>query len=383
MEFSYDFSNGKAQIIYRLKTTREINKRILYIIQNNQKNFLPIEVKKERTGYSFFFNIKGTTNLKAWLGEASQEKQIKMKDRVQMSLTNILSLYAGKISEEQLIIEEKYLYVDDKTGEIRFICLPVFPEIQALSQNKIDIPPVQKPFLSSSIPKEKDGLEQPLPDIPPAPKSDMILDEFIFKKNKNIKKKEKNVDGKLGFDQWEMPDLQSSYEELIQEENKPLYEVIEPAGEDVKKEQDSHYEEMLPSVEENSENISDEDETTLLKHWDENEDATILLSEWKQPEAYLIREQTGEKFTIGVKECTIGKKESSVDICIKYNPTISRVHCMINYREGVYYIEDCNSKNYTYLNGKRLNPGEPEKMDDQCKIKLSDEEFLFTMDNGI
>ena len=65
------------------------------------------------------------------------------------------------------------------------------------------------------------------------------------------------------------------------------------------------------------------------------------------------------------------------DICIRNNPTVSREHCVIRFRDGEYYIEDMDSSNYTYLNGIRVMPGHPKKLQEEDRIRLSDEEFIF------
>ena len=49
-----------------------------------------------------------------------------------------------------------------------------------------------------------------------------------------------------------------------------------------------------------------------------------------------------------------------------------------NYKSGIkYYIEDMDSSNYTYLNGIRVMPGHPKKLQEEDRIRLSDEEFIF------
>ena len=49
---------------------------------------------------------------------------------------------------------------------------------------------------------------------------------------------------------------------------------------------------------------------------------------------------------------TIGRREDN-DIVI-YDPIVSRCHCIITYSNGIYFIEDLDSKNGTFVDKKRV-----------------------------
>ena len=57
-------------------------------------------------------------------------------------------------------------------------------------------------------------------------------------------------------------------------------------------------------------------------------------------------------------DAVIGKKQELVDMVIPFNRMISRKHCRITNRTGIYYINDEGSANGTFVNGVRLNPGQ-------------------------
>lgn len=71
---------------------------------------------------------------------------------------------------------------------------------------------------------------------------------------------------------------------------------------------------------------------------------------------------------------SIGKASASYIVA---NPTVSRLHATIIQQSDGYYIIDEESSNGTYVNGKRLVPKMPEKLRNQDKLLLSDEEFVF------
>lgn len=116
-------------------------------------------------------------------------------------------------------------------------------------------------------------------------------------------------------------------------------------------------------------------ETVLLN---EGSGETTLLSETNQVMAILVKTKTGEKVTIGKREFKIGKERSKVDYCITNN-SVSRIHAIITFENGDYYIKDNNSTNYTYVNGEAIAASQKVKLNNNDRIKFSDEEFQFKL----
>ena len=67
-------------------------------------------------------------------------------------------------------------------------------------------------------------------------------------------------------------------------------------------------------------------------------------------------------------EMTIGRDKSN-SIVID-DPLVSRVHCIIHRIRSSWYIEDAESTNGTWINGKRLKPGTSVRIESQDNIKL-------------
>ena len=116
-------------------------------------------------------------------------------------------------------------------------------------------------------------------------------------------------------------------------------------------------------------------ETVLLN---EGSGETTLLSETNQVMAVLVKTKTGEKITIGKREFKIGKERSKVDYCITNN-SVSRIHAIITFENGDYYIKDNNSTNYTYVNGEAIAASQKIKLNNGDRVKFSDEEFQFKL----
>lgn len=107
------------------------------------------------------------------------------------------------------------------------------------------------------------------------------------------------------------------------------------------------------------------------EYW--GDDPTVLLHEEEEICAFIKRKATGEIVELSKDEFIIGKS-SEADYVIRDNPTISRKHVKITKKGGEYWIEDLNSANHSYLDGKQLT--EPKKLLDEMQIKLSNKEVF-------
>ena len=57
------------------------------------------------------------------------------------------------------------------------------------------------------------------------------------------------------------------------------------------------------------------------------------------------------------KDSVLVGRASNNDLVIPHD-SVSRTHCCIDYRKGIFYITDLGSSNGTYIDGERLNPNE-------------------------
>lgn len=103
-------------------------------------------------------------------------------------------------------------------------------------------------------------------------------------------------------------------------------------------------------------------------HYTAEEDfgTTQLLRNDDEQQLKLIRKKTGESFGLTKEITKIGRKNSIVDICIRGNRHVGRLHAVVFKDDDGYSIEDNNSMNGTYINdmhsrisGKtRINAGD-------------------------
>lgn len=351
MNFTYDFANGTTEIVYHPEKKRIPDPEMVEKI-NRCVYLLNIKVRPGNEG-AFAYNIKGKTNFLAWQSEASEKARHEMEGQIADGLNGCMSM---GISAESVVQEKRYMYVDDRTQRINFICIPGVEDkpAKAAKKNQENIYELETP---------------PLPDTIPEPRSEEIYEPFG--NNRVNRTEERYAEIKP------MEEEKQEYMEYVSAD-RPLYEEIstdtaEQIEEQPEKSEGSESSEMF------RENVEEEETgTVLLSDFEDDEDEkTVLLVPQPDGKAYLENINTKEKFYIRKNNVKIGKKKEKVDIWIKENPTVSREHCVITYKMGCYYIRDCESLNHTYVNDRQMEKEEECKLENNNMVRLSNEEFVF------
>lgn len=120
-------------------------------------------------------------------------------------------------------------------------------------------------------------------------------------------------------------------------------------------------------------------ETTVLSAAMVGGETTVLNVNPMMPDPCLIRVKTGERISINKPVFRIGKEKSYVDYFIADNTAVSRSHANIHTENGEYFIEDTNSTNHTYINGKVINSNVKTKLTNGDKVRLANEDFTFSV----
>ncbi|MBE7454669.1 MAG: sigma 54-dependent Fis family transcriptional regulator [Kofleriaceae bacterium] len=74
------------------------------------------------------------------------------------------------------------------------------------------------------------------------------------------------------------------------------------------------------------------------------------------PVVALRNRSTGKEITIGDRRLVVGKS-ASCDVVLD-DPCVSRVHCVLEPRDGALFVRDKRSRNGTYVNDRRVDCGE-------------------------
>jgi two-component system, NtrC family, response regulator HydG len=85
---------------------------------------------------------------------------------------------------------------------------------------------------------------------------------------------------------------------------------------------------------------------------------------------------SGQTFYLDEPVFSIGRLGSN-DVCLE-DPFVSRHHCVIRNEGDEYTVEDLNSANGTYLNGKRVSGG---SLEEGSLIEIGTSRFLFKLKN--
>lgn len=145
--------------------------------------------------------------------------------------------------------------------------------------------------------------------------------------------------------------------------------------------------EDLPLPEDKPEILKYEDEETHppeeVEHFHEEpvlirEEATVLLNtETTGQAAKLIQKESGETFSLKETPVVVGKMPGAVQLILA-SPAVSRIHARIFPGQEGYCVEDLNSKNGTYLNGKLMEARTPVHLQKDDILSFADVEYLFT-----
>ena len=80
------------------------------------------------------------------------------------------------------------------------------------------------------------------------------------------------------------------------------------------------------------------------------------------------------EFVINKNDFSIGKKDTN-DGIVGFNKMISRTHCKITNRNGLYAVTDLQSANGTFVNGAKLEAGRPYPIKNGDIIRLANIDF--------
>jgi hypothetical protein len=110
----------------------------------------------------------------------------------------------------------------------------------------------------------------------------------------------------------------------------------------------------------------------------ERPNETTLLVESKNTFPYLksVKEGKYDNIAINKTDFIIGRLKEQVDFIVN-NGAIGKVHVSITNHDGKYFIKDLNSRNGTYINGKRITSNMEYEINDRDKISLASCDYIF------
>lgn len=140
----------------------------------------------------------------------------------------------------------------------------------------------------------------------------------------------------------------------------------------------------IEKIKDDLENKEVELEEIYNRMCDIYESRTVSNDAQKHPVIVIKSDENNKAlcFETAADEFILGKKQGVADFVISGVATISRKHCKITYDDGIYYIEDMDSTNGTYVNNYRLEPHTREVITDGDIIKLATSRFSIEIKEG-
>ena len=101
-----------------------------------------------------------------------------------------------------------------------------------------------------------------------------------------------------------------------------------------------------------------------------------ILSE-NEPGSF--EEVEGRRWFVLVDEFTIGRDADRVDL-VPDGPGVSRMHARIRRLGGSFTVEDLSTRNGTFLDDRRLDPGEERVLPERCTLRFAGSKFYFRVE---
>lgn len=95
-------------------------------------------------------------------------------------------------------------------------------------------------------------------------------------------------------------------------------------------------------------------------------------------DAKLIDLQTGAAVKVDRPCFLIGREKPYNHYAIDHAP-VSRSHCQLLQKDGCWYVLDCNSANYTCVNGCRLPPSQAVPLCHGDELMIADLRYRFAV----
>lgn len=384
-------NNGDEVITeYLLKPNDRIDNLTLGMLVNNDIegviSVTPVQIEKERY---FRYNITGMVSLKKYLGEYIK------KDRILKAFYGIA--LAIRESKEYMInwtsfsLEQKDIYINEKTGEVGLICLPILSVI-----NDGNICNFFKNILfSAQFDMEENGdyVGKLITILNPKV---YTLEKFIYELEDMLEIEHRVFEEEIEEEEEDNEKetvSQNVLEDCIDESEQMKAEKTEPE-ETAKAEEKTEPEETV-KAEEKAE-LTEEPEVGMAepeKEEPEKEEKPVVeeVIQEEEPEEpmavqtekpvvrpFLIRVSNNQKIIIDKDNFVIGKDDKKADYCIIGNSAIADEHAFIVRHEKEYFLID-NNTNYTYMNRVLLQPDEEVYIPHGAHLSFGDEDFEFRM----
>lgn len=295
-------------------------------------------------------------------------------------------LQVNKFGLNNLVMNLKYVYINEVTKEVQFIYLPLVNRFENL--NLIEFIEAVTYSIIPADEKAKDLISRFVYFFKSMKPFDIKkIEAFIAKEDRSVVNiiKKQNV-GQSGFMTNKQQHYYEHYDKTV--ESAADDEVTDLLKDDeatsLMLEDDEATNILIEDNDESTGLLSDDESTSLLSD-DEStsllsdDEATGILDENKLDFSFptLVRTLTNENISVNKPVFRLGKEKSYVDYFVSNNAAVSRSHADIILRGDKYFVTDLNSKNHTYVNDEQLPCYTEIEIHDGDRLRLGNEEFIF------
>lgn len=338
--------DGETVLQYLLKEDEKIDNYAMAQLERGDVGAaLRIEKRIDLNRTMILIHNNGRTPFAEWLMKAHTGEEI--LGGLRNLLVSLREIESAGIPMGDLVLHKQFVYRDHETGKMSFICIPIKQETFEYAE----IPAFIRMLITSITYIQEENMN--------------YVGQLLAYLNGGSPV---SIQGMLGL----VGRLQRERQGENEAEGKEEYDAdVEPVA--LKKEavEAVVIEETKVEPVAIEEAESDEKEVHLGN--------TGMLINIKKPIPYLLRKSNGDMIYIQREEFHIGKSTKNMDYVVMDNPAVSRSHCTIYMRNGVYYIHDNKSTNHTYVNGKQVDLAEDVLLTHNASVVMGDEEFTFML----
>lgn len=305
---------------------------------------------------------------------------------IEQIVVAVQKLRANNLGLNSLVMNTRYVYINEVTKEVQFIYVPTTTGFQNLNLIQF-IEAIAYSIKPADI-KDNDFVSRFVYFFKSmAPFDINKIEIFVAKEDRSIVNtiKKQNA-GQSGF----MTNKQQHYYDHYEQKNEAKNNNDEPTG--LLSENDEATG-LLSQADDEATGLLDNDEATgLLGDIDSDDDATgLLCNQGNNDEATglliennanirfpaLYRILTEETISVNKPVFRLGKEKSYVDYFVTNNIAVSRSHADVITRGNKYFVRDLNSKNHTYINDQEIPVQMEVEICNGDRLKLGNEEFIF------
>lgn len=94
------------------------------------------------------------------------------------------------------------------------------------------------------------------------------------------------------------------------------------------------------------------------------------------PPAILVTRDGTREFTLRIGENTVGRQDA--DVLLTHN-TVSRKHAVVTVEDGKVYVEDIGSTNGTFVDGRKLDPGQRVELANGAEVVFGNQSLILKL----